>query len=92
MARYLKKATEVDAFELFVDPMPDWFMDQVSLNNVILFDFQTRVGIKTAYGESTARKGDMIIKNSAGCIYPCRKDVFELYCEPIPETNNVQQS
>lgn len=34
--KYRKKPVEVEAFWFGIDPMPDWFMDKVTTNDVIL--------------------------------------------------------
>lgn len=36
--KYMKKPVVIDAFELGVDYIPDWFMDAVSANKVFLYE------------------------------------------------------
>lgn len=38
MGNYKTIEYEINAFRFYHDPMPDWFMDQVSSNDVILFN------------------------------------------------------
>lgn len=80
MSRWRKKPVVIEAFEFLRDPIPDWFMDQVSLNQIILHGCgQGDTGtcsIKTPEGIMTGRIGDWIIKGVKGEIYPCKADIF----------------
>ena len=85
MARYRKLPVEIEAFKLGIDYIPDWFMDKVSTNEIILHGnstgFQhyddTNCDIKTLEGTMQADYGDYIIKGINGEIYPCKSDIFE---------------
>lgn len=82
--KYRKKPVEIEAFRFYVDPMPDWFMDKVTSNEVILHncDYRTEGNlayciIKTLEGEMRGNGGDYIIRGVQGEIYPCKPDIFE---------------
>lgn len=85
MSQYIKKNVEVEAFKLGIDSMPDWFIDKVNTNEIILYGkssgFEhyddTSCDIKTLEGTMHANYGDYIIKGIAGEIYPCKADIFE---------------
>lgn len=85
MSTYIKKAIEIEAFKLGIDYMPDWFIDKVNTNEIILYGkssgFEhyddTSCDIKTLEGTMHANYGDYIIKGIAGEIYPCKADIFE---------------
>ena len=85
MARYRKKPVEIEAFQFYIDSMPDWFMDKVSTNDIILENCDyNRYPIQEAYclirtleGMMTAHGGDYIIKGIQGEIYPCKSDIFK---------------
>lgn len=84
MSQYIKKAVEVEAFKLGIDYMPDWFIDKINTNEIILYGksngFEhyddTNCDIKTLEGTMHANYGDYIIKGIAGEIYPCKADIF----------------
>lgn len=86
--KYRKKPVEIEAFRLGIDYIPDWFMDKVTSNEVILhrisFDEsrannygQMLCKIKTLEGVMQAYEGDYIVKGVQGEIYPCKPDIFE---------------
>lgn len=87
--KYRKKPVIIEAFKLGVDYIPDWFMDKVSSNDIILYHIpfdearannygQIWCEIKTLEGVMTAYEGqDYIIKGIDGEIYPCKIDIFE---------------
>ena len=83
--KYRKKPIAIEAFQLGVDYIPDWFMDRVSDNTIILhgkssgfehYD-DTNCDIQTLEGVMHANYGDYIIKGVKGEIYPCKPDIFE---------------
>ena len=89
--KYKKKPVVIDAFKFYVDDMPDWFMDKVSANEIILrnCDYK-RYGIDEAYceintleGVMVGKGGDYIIKGVQGELYPCKPDIFELTYEKV---------
>ena len=79
--KFVKKPVEVEAFLLGLDYMPDWFMDRVTANDVILHN-TPRLGvwceIRTLEGVMKAYQGvDYIVKGVDGELYPCKRDIFE---------------
>lgn len=96
MAKYRKKPVIVEAFKMGIDPIPDWFMDKVTANEVILHSVpfhesrphnygQTYCDIMTLEGTMRGDYGDYIIKGVQGEIYPCKPDIFEQTYEPVEE-------
>ena len=86
MSLYRKKSVVIEAFKLGVDYIPDWFMDAVTANEVILhgtssgFDHvaDTNADIHTLEGWHHANYGDYIIRGVKGEIYPCKADIFDM--------------
>lgn len=86
MTQYRKKPVVIEAFKFLYDPMPDWFMDRVSDNSIMLVDCHQREGradIKTLEGVMTANPGDFIIQGVKGEIYPCKPDIFDATYELV---------
>jgi len=89
--RYRKKPVVIEAFQFYVDAMPDWFMDKVSTNEVILrkCDYnrysknEAHCEIKTLEGVMIAKGGDYVIKGVQGELYPCKPDIFEATYESL---------
>ena len=75
MARFRKLPVVIDAFHLGTDPMPDWFMDEVSRDHVILRLDQS-IDIRTLEGWLHGTEGDWIIRGIHQEIYPCKPDIF----------------
>ena len=96
MAKYRKKPVIIDAFKLG-DSIPDWFMDKVTTNDIILHRIpfhesrannygQLWCEIKTLEGVMEAYEGkDYIIRGVDGEIYPCKIDIFEKTYEFVEE-------
>lgn len=89
MAMFRKKPVVIEAFELGIDPMPDWFMDRVSDDTIILRgghprdrDALTGADITTLEGVMHADRHDMVIRGVKGEIYPCKADIFAATYEP----------
>lgn len=88
-----KKPVVVEYFQFYVDPMPDWFMDRVSTNDVVLrcCDYkkysidEAHCQIRTLEGLMKGEGGDYIIKGVQGEIYPCKPDIFEATYERVSE-------
>lgn len=86
MSDYRKKPVVIEAFKLGVDYIPDWFMDAVTANEVILhgtssgFDHydDTNADIHTLEGWHHANYGDYIIRGVKGELYPCKPDIFDM--------------
>ena len=89
--KYRKKPVVVEAFRLGIDYIPDWFMDKVTTNEIILYGTSsafyhvpdTNADINTLEGVMHANYGDYIIKGVNGEIYPCKADIFEKTYEPV---------
>ena len=91
--KYRKKPIVIEAFELGVDNMPDWFMDAVTSNDVILHGKSsgfvhidaTNADIYTLEGWHHANYGDYIIRGVKGELYPCKPEIFEMTYEKVGE-------
>lgn len=91
MAEYRKKPVVVEAFKFYVDSMPDWFINKVITNEVILqnCDYsryeldEAYCEIQTLEGTMVGNGGDYIIKGVQGEIYPCKSDIFESTYERV---------
>ncbi|WJV20747.1 hypothetical protein QU593_10055 [Rossellomorea marisflavi] len=91
MSKYRKKPVEIEAFKFYVDPMPDWFMDKVSSQEITLLNCnynrytidQAFCRINTLEGTMEGRGGDYIIKGVQGEIYPCKPYIFEQTYEEV---------
>ncbi|MBT2599094.1 MULTISPECIES: hypothetical protein [unclassified Oceanobacillus] len=91
MSKYRKKPVVIDAFKFYVDPIPDWFMDQVNVNKIILRNCNYSIHsiedahceIETLEGTMIGQGGDYIIKGVQGEIYPCKPDIFESTYEKV---------
>jgi predicted nuclease with TOPRIM domain len=89
--KYRKKPVEVDAFQFYVDNMPDWFIDAVTNNTVILRKCDYKIySIEEAYceintleGVHRCNGGDYVIKGVKGELYPCKPDIFEMTYEKV---------
>lgn len=91
--KYRKKPVVVEAFRLGIDYIPDWFMDKVTTNKIILHGTSsgfnsvpdTNADIQTLEGVMHANYGDYIIQGVNGEIYPCKPDIFEMTYEMVGE-------
>ena len=83
---YRKKPVVIEAFQLGVDHMPNWFVDKVRTEE-IAFDEKLGAYIQTLEGVMQAGVGDYIIKGVAGEIYPCKPDIFNKTYEAVWEEN-----
>lgn len=88
MPQYIKKPVVIEAFEFCTDNLPDWFMDAVSANKIILNvqklgtnRYDGYCYIETLEGKMLATKGDYIIQGVKGEIYPCKADIFQMTYE-----------
>lgn len=88
MALYRKKPVVIEAFRLGVDPMPDWFCDARTRNEVMTFgeenDWRSLAyaEIRTLEGTMTAHREDWVIKGVKGELYSCKPAIFEVTYEP----------
>ncbi|WP_288478021.1 hypothetical protein [uncultured Clostridium sp.] len=88
---YRKVPVEIEAFQFYVDNIPDWFMDKVTSNEIILRNCDDkRYSIDEAYceintleGVMIGNGGDYIIKGVNGEIYPCKPDIFRKTYEEV---------
>lgn len=80
MAQFRKKPVAIEAFKLATDPIPDWFMDRVTTNEIYLrgegWRTLTGADITTLEGVMHADAGDYIIQGVKGEVYPCKPDIF----------------
>lgn len=86
MGYYRKRPIVIEAFCYGKEGMPDWFMDKVSSNEIILrgvYKEPICCEIKTKEGIMKAQVGDFIIKGIKGEIYPCKPDIFEKSYEKV---------
>lgn len=85
MAKYRKKPVVIEAFRLGIDNIPNWFMDKVSTNEIILHggchDLRS-AEIRTLEGVMRAEKGEYVIKGVKGELYPCKPDIFDATYDP----------
>ena len=93
MGKYRKKPVVIDAFKLGVDNMPDWFMDSVTANKVVLHGTSsgfyhaddTNADIYTLEGWHHANYGDYIIRGVKGELYPCKPDIFDMTYDMVDQ-------
>lgn len=82
--RYRKKPIIIiDTVRYVIDEsLPDWFMDRVSNNTIIIHEDDT-CHIKTLEGTMKSEYGDYIILSINGEVYPCKPDIFKKIYEKI---------
>ncbi len=87
--KWRKRPVVIDAFRLGHDPMPDWFCDKRSANEITTHNVDDRwrggpdvALIKTLEGTMRAEYGDWIIRGVQGEVYPCKPDIFAETYEP----------
>ena len=91
--KYRKKPVEVDAFRYGIDPTPMWFVFAAYAGKIettaVTYDganvAKTYAEIKTVAGWMRANKGDYIIRNAAGELYPCKERIFKQTYEEVRE-------
>ncbi len=91
--KYRKKPVVIEAFKLGADPMPDWFLDAITENRVILHGsssgfhhvYDTSAEIVTLEGTMHADYGDYILLGVKGELYPCKPEVFRMSYEAVRE-------
>ncbi|WP_227862114.1 hypothetical protein [Clostridioides sp. ZZV14-6153] len=86
MAKFKKKAVEVEAFKLGYDVEPKWFIENDRVCNFIQerrINGNISCDLKTLEGTMRANKGDYIIQGVKGEIYPCKADIFEMNYEKV---------
>ena len=91
MAKFRKKPVVVEACRYMIDIyMPDWFMDKVTDNTIIIYADVT-CDIKTLEGTMKAGYGDYIIKGVKGELYPCKPDIFKQTYDEVNDYNKKQK-
>lgn len=91
--KYRKLPIEIEAFQFYVDNMPDWFMDRLTNNVVRLYNCNYSIPqkgspvceINTLEGVMRANAGDYIIKGVNGELYPCKEEIFNKTYERVGE-------
>lgn len=85
MVKYRKKPVVIEAFRIGIDHIPDWFMNKVSINDILLCNIEgnTECEIKTLEGWMHGNYGDYIIQGVKGECYPCKPDIFEMTYELV---------
>jgi len=91
MGFYRQKPVVIEAFKLGVDPIPDWFIEKVKDQEIILETSMCAKPYENCYCEIHTSKGimeayahkDYIIKGTKGEIYPCKIDIFEEIYEEV---------
>lgn len=75
--KYRKKPVVIEAVRYMIeDSLPDWFMDRVSNNTIVIHEDGTCY-IKTLEGTMKSEYCDYIILGVNGEVYPCKSDIFE---------------
>ena len=92
MAKYIKKPIEIEAIQfngfdkttgyILLSERPKWFTQEMELD-VLIFEKENFIIIKTLEGEMKALEGDFIIKGVNQELYPCKPDVFEKTYEKV---------
>src|SRR5574344_1142053 len=83
--KYKKKPVVIEAVRYMIDDsLPDWFMDRVSNNTIVIHEDGT-CHIKTLEGIMKSKYGDYIILGVNGEVYPCKPDIFEKTYEEVLE-------
>lgn len=86
MAKFVKKAVEVEAFKLGYDVEPKWFIENDRAYNFIqekCIGGNVSCDLETLEGTMRANKGDYIIQGVKGEIYPCKADIFEMTYQKV---------
>ncbi|VIF97035.1 gp9 [Clostridioides difficile] len=93
MARFVKKAIEVEAFRLGYDTLPKWFIENDRVCNFMeekCINGHVSCDLKTLEGTMRANKGDYIIQGVKGEVYPCKADIFEMTYEKVEYTATIE--
>ncbi|WP_236732421.1 hypothetical protein [Clostridioides difficile] len=93
MARFVKKAVEVEAFRLGYDVEPKWFIENDRVCNFIqekCISGNVSCDLETLEGTMRANKGDYIIQGIKGEIYPCKADIFEMTYQKVEYTTTIE--
>lgn len=86
MAQFRKRPVVVEAFQLGLDKPPPWYYAALADHRVEgLQHTDAYVYLKTNHGYVRAEKGDWIIKQVDGEVYPCKHAVFLSLYEEVKE-------
>jgi len=91
MSKYTKKPVAVEAFRFGFETYPDWFIEKVKDNHVIIYadkknhSLSSFLIIRTGKigGDTTGIFGDYIIQDVYGEINRCNPEIFEKTYEPV---------
>ncbi|MCU9815844.1 hypothetical protein [Paraclostridium sp. AKS73] len=94
MAKYKKKPVVINAFkwtgDQYQEEDPIWIIDAIKKGTVWFENNPGEDGltvltmvIKTLEGNHIASRGDYIIQDVKGEIYPCKPDIFEMTYEKV---------
>ena len=72
MARYRKKAVEVDGFQFCIDPAASWFAEAIVDGTVSM-----EVTLKSSEGTMILKYGDYVLAGVEGEIYSCKQSVMD---------------
>lgn len=94
MSKYRKRPVVIEAVEfkgfnkengsVMFDITPTWLTDEFG-QNIVFFDEEDTLTIKTLEGDHTARIGDYIIRGVHGELYPCKPEIFHKTYEKVSE-------
>ncbi|MCC0641750.1 MULTISPECIES: hypothetical protein [unclassified Clostridioides] len=96
MARFVKKAIEVEAFRFDIDVEPTvWIRKEIERGNAwvehSIAKGDAKLFIRTLEGVIyKANIGDYIIQGVKGEIYPCKADIFEMTYEKVEYTATIE--
>ena len=79
--KYRKKPIVIEAFRWMNDSRPEWYK-KVS-TDFFIDEVTGSVFIPTLEGVHEAKRGDYIIQDIKGELYPCKPDIFELTYEKV---------
>ncbi|MFL8267651.1 hypothetical protein Q3326_16720 [Clostridioides difficile] len=96
MARFVKKAVEVEAFKFDIDIEPPiWIRKEIERGNAwvehSIDKEHTKMFIRTIEGLIyQVNIGDYIIQGVKGEIYPCKADIFEMTYEKVEYAATIE--
>ncbi|WLD27650.1 hypothetical protein CDIFMA2_15320 [Clostridioides difficile] len=96
MAKFKKKAVEVEAFKFDIDVEPTiWIRKEIERGNAwvehSIDRADTKLFIRTLEGLIyQVNIGDYIIQGVKGKIYPCKADIFEMTYEKVEYTATIE--
>ncbi|MCC0697674.1 hypothetical protein [Clostridioides sp. ES-S-0048-02] len=96
MARFVKKAIEVEAFRFDIDVEPTvWIRKEIERGNAwvehSIAKGEAKLFIRTLEGVIyQANIGDYIIQGVKGEIYPCKADIFEMTYQKVEYTATIE--